>query len=176
MTIPIRLALEDILSEAVLRRCWGEFGERFEVGPVHSRGGWGYLKKRLPAFQNAASFGPILLLTDLDAHPCVAALRADWDEFRRFAGFRRQQLNRDIESIPDPKHQLLRLVAESRNRELRYRLVHQSRQELRQGPDYNGALIDFVVGRWNPQRARQLADSLDRMLLALERFGATWRG
>ena len=52
--IPIRIAVEDSLSEAVLRRALAKRPVRYEIGAVYSRGGFGYLKKKAVAFNNAA--------------------------------------------------------------------------------------------------------------------------
>ena len=45
VSIPIRMAVEDSLSEAVLRRVLAERPARYEIGAVYSRGGSGYLKR-----------------------------------------------------------------------------------------------------------------------------------
>ena len=52
--IPIRIAVEDGLSEAVLRRALAKRPVRYAIGAVYSHGGFGYLKKKAGAFNNAA--------------------------------------------------------------------------------------------------------------------------
>lgn len=57
-SIPIRMAVEDALSEAVLRRALANRPVRYEIGAVYSQGGFGYLKKKAVAFNNAAKACP----------------------------------------------------------------------------------------------------------------------
>src|SRR5580658_879547 len=76
--IPINLATEDELSEAVLRRLLG-FAERgYEIGIVYRRGGFGYLRRTVRGWNRAAPGIPFMVLTDLDHHPCPRALIDDW--------------------------------------------------------------------------------------------------
>lgn len=74
--IPIYLAVEDDLSEVLLRRLLQE-RPVFAVGPVFKRNGFGYLRKNTPAFNNMARVSPVLLLTDLDRHNCAPGLIRD---------------------------------------------------------------------------------------------------
>lgn len=77
-SIPIRMAVEDALSEVVLRRALASRPVRYEIGAVYSRGGFGYLKKQTVAFNNAARACPFVLLTDLDQHGCPPDLVRTW--------------------------------------------------------------------------------------------------
>ena len=45
-SVPIRMAVEDVLSETVLRRALADREVQYEIGAVHRGGGFGYLKKR----------------------------------------------------------------------------------------------------------------------------------
>ena len=56
--IPIHLAVEDDLSESILRRVLRERPADYAVGPVFKRGGFGFLKKQSPAFNNMAKACP----------------------------------------------------------------------------------------------------------------------
>jgi hypothetical protein len=76
--IPINLAVEDELSEAVLRRLVRRAGKDYHIGACYSRGGFGYLKRVVPGWNRAARSRPFLVLTDLDRRPCASSLIEDW--------------------------------------------------------------------------------------------------
>jgi len=76
--VPIMLAVEDELSEHLLRTLLVQTKRNFWVGDVYGKKGAGYLKQRLPAFNNAAKGIGFLLLTDLDNAACVPELIQTW--------------------------------------------------------------------------------------------------
>lgn len=152
----------------MLRRLLSERPVPYAVGPVFKQGGFGYLKKQSPAFNNLAKACPVLLLTDLDQRPCAPALLDEWlkhprhpdfllrvavreveawllacdTELRRFLGIRRDVHFPAPEVLPDPKAELLKLAADSPRRELREAIVRRDTGgNLRQGPAYNSTLL-----------------------------------
>jgi hypothetical protein len=76
--ILIHLAVEDELSEHLLRASLAQTGRPFLVGAVYGRRGNEYLKRMLRAFKNAARGSAHLVMTDLDKRPCVPELIEDW--------------------------------------------------------------------------------------------------
>lgn len=74
--IPIYLAVEDELSEWVIRRVLKERRADYAIGAAFGCRGFGYLKKRAKAFNNAAKGCRFLLLTDLDYYACPPELIA----------------------------------------------------------------------------------------------------
>ncbi|MCX6901909.1 MAG: hypothetical protein NTW03_00195, partial [Verrucomicrobia bacterium] len=76
--VPINLAVEDELSEQMLRVLLRECGRAYEIGAVYRKGGYGYLRSKLSGFNNAAKGMPYLVLTDLDQRPCPTDLIEDW--------------------------------------------------------------------------------------------------
>lgn len=76
--IPINLAVEDALSEAVIKEMLNQYKRPFLVGSCLTRGGYGYLKKILPGLNHAAKGVPYLVLTDLDDAECPLALISNW--------------------------------------------------------------------------------------------------
>jgi hypothetical protein len=76
--VPINLAVEDVLSEQVLRALLQQCGRDYEVGAVYRKGGFGYLRTKLAGFNNAAKGMPYLILTDLDSRPCPTDLIETW--------------------------------------------------------------------------------------------------
>ena len=202
-SVPIRMAVEDALSETVLRRALADREVQYEIGAVHSGGGFGYLKKRALAFNNAAKAGPFLLLTDLDQHNCPPELVKMWlsgrpkHEFFLFRVAVREVeswLLGDIarlttflhvksapaipapEALPDPKQELLRLAVRSRVRQVRDSMVWRDVDSGRlfQGPDYNGTLAHFVTNLWDIPTSRQACPSLQRLFAALLQLEAKW--
>ena len=79
MTIPVNLATEDELSEAVLRRLLDHADRGYAVGTAYGRRGFGYLRwGTIAGWNRAARFVPFVVLTDLDLRPCPAELIDDW--------------------------------------------------------------------------------------------------
>lgn len=198
-SIPIRMAVEDALSETVLRRVLDERLARYEIGAVYSRGGYGYLKRQTGAFNNAAKAYPFLLLTDLDQYDCPPDLVTSWlsgqpkhnsflfrvavreveswllADMARLAPFLHLRNTPAIsapESLTDPKQELLRLSLGSRVRRVREALVWRDSEsgQLHQGPDYNGTLAPFVMKHWDISAARSVCPSLERLFAALQRL------
>lgn len=191
--IPIYLAVEDDLSEWMLRRILRERPVRYGVGPVFRQGGFGYLKKMTPAFNNMAKACPVLLLTDLDTRPCPPELLGEWlqhpkhpdfllrvavreveawllastEEFGKFLGIRRALDFSDPETLADPKNELLKLAEASPRRELRESITRREGSNLRQGPAYNSTLAAFLDRQWNLKVASAKCPSLTRTLAAL---------
>ena len=195
--VHIRMAVEDALSETVLRRALADRPVRYEIGAVYSRGGFGYLRKQAGAFNNAAKAGPFLLLTDLDQHSCPPELVTTWlsgkpkhDFFlfrvavreveswllgdmvrlKSFLHLSNTSAMPAPETLPDPKQELLRLALRSRVRRMREGLVwrDESSGRLSQGPDYNGTLAHFVAKQWDISTARRACPSLERLFAALQ--------
>ncbi len=195
-SVPIRLAVEDALSEAVLRRVLADRPVRYEVGAVYSRGGSGYLRRQTPAFNNAAKAGPFILLTDLDRHECPSELVTTWlagrtkhhsflfrvavreveswllgdmARLRLFLHLKTASVVTPPEDLLDPKQVLLRLSLGCRVRRVRDAIVWRDSKSGRlfQGPDYNGTLAEFVAKYWSPPAARSTCPSLERLFSAL---------
>lgn len=192
--IPIYLAVEDDLSEWVLRRILSDRPVDYAVGPVFKRGGFGYLKKKAPALNKLATSCPVLLLTDLDDQPCPAGLLEEWldqprqrdfllrvavreveawliaseEELGRFFGIRRRLSMEDPEMLGDPKAELLKVASSSPRRQVREAIVRRSRNgNLLQGPAYNSTLADFVMNHWNVEASQTRSRSLAKVLDAL---------
>lgn len=76
--IPITLAVEDELSEHLLRALLAQTNRDYLVGAVYGKRGNNFLKQKLSAFNNAAKGSACFCLTDLDSHPCAPALIEEW--------------------------------------------------------------------------------------------------
>ena len=193
---PINLAVEDDLSEAVLRKI---LQARYDIGNCYKRGGFGYLKKNIRGFNNASKGMPFLVLTDLDSRECAPALIKGWlpvpinhnllfrvavreveswvladrDRFAKFLGIRKTLVPVNVDAIDDPKECLINLARRSK-RNLREDIVPTKGSTAKQGPDYNGRLVSFVSEFWNPREAMHNSPSLERTIRAVENFQPEW--
>ena len=199
--IPIHLAVEDDLSESLLRRVLKD-RRAYAVGPVFKRNGFGYLRKNTTAFNNMARVSPVLLLTDLDRQECAPGLIREWlpcprhsdflfrvavreieawvlaadKPFAGFLGIRKAISYPRPEELPDPKLELLKLAANWAKRDIRDGLVRRDPAgNLKQGPAYNSTLAAFIDSGWDPAVAAGKCSSFQKLLTALATLEADWR-
>jgi hypothetical protein len=198
--IPIILAVEDLLSETVLRRILQSSSQPYAIGPTYGLSGFGYLKKRIMGFNNAAKGTPFFVLTDLDNGECAPKLISEWfsvpihenlifrvavreveswlmadaEGFSSFLGIPRGKIPRNIDDIADPKETLIRLASHSRRRKLRDAIVPRTNSTAKQGPDYNGVLSQFVDNHWNIREAGNQSPSLHKALRSIDQFSPSW--
>lgn len=185
----------------MLRRLLGERPVAYAIGAVFKQGGFGYLKKQSPAFNNMTKACPVLLLTDLDQRPCAQELLDEWLkhprhpdfllrvavreveawllacdlELRGFLGIRRELHFSAPEVLADPKAELLKVAADSPRRELREAIVRRDTGgNLRQGPAYNSTLARFIDQKWQSKTASAKCPSLGRMISALSALETDW--
>lgn len=195
-SIYISLAVEDDLSEIVLRKILAQSQRNYCVTRCLKRGGRGYLKKKIQYFNKAAQGHSFLLLTDLDQIKCPPILIQQWlptrrhpnllfrvvvreveawiladrQSFARFLGISLEHLPHQVETLPDPKQYLINLTKKCRKKELREGIVPKLKSTAKQGPAYNALLSDFVQNTWNVQTAQAHSPSLQRTLKALKEF------
>jgi hypothetical protein len=198
--IPINLAVEDLLSEVVLRTILHQSKRPYQVGVCYCKRGYGYLKKTIQGFNNAAKGTPYLVLTDLDRAECPLRLIEEWlpcpkhpnllfriavreveawlladrEAFAKFIGVRKELIPQAVDAIDDPKRTLINLVSRSRNRELREAIVPRPNSTAKVGPDYNGQLIPFVENHWKVEAAMCNSASLQRAVNAVTVFEPIW--
>ena len=185
----------------MLRRLLGERPVAYAIGAVFKQGGFGYLKRQSPAFNNMAKACPVLLLTDLDQRPCAQELLDEWLkhprhpdfllrvavreveawllacdlELRGFLGIRRELHVSAPDGLADPKAELLTVAADSPRRELREAIVRRDTGgNLRQGPAYNSTLARFIDQKWQSETASAKCPSLGRMTSALSALETDW--
>lgn len=194
--IPVNLAVEDDLSESVLRVMLRQLPRQYAVGTCFSRGGFGYLRKTIHGFNNAAKGTPFLVLTDLDVAECPPALIQEWlrqprhpnlllriavreveswlladrEAFAKFLGICASLIPDNADGIADSKRFLIRLARKSPFQGLRRDIAPPRGSSREQGPDYNGRLSWFVWNRWKARRAKTHSQSLRRTVARLSRF------
>lgn len=197
---PVNLAVEDELSEAALRKLLAQSRPGFAIGFVYRRGGFGYLRRTIAGFNQAAVGTPSVVLTDLDRGLCAPALISEWLPQPRhpnlvfrvavrsveawlmgdraglagFLGIAERLVPRDVDGLKDPKAALIRLATHSKRRDRRDAIVPREGSTARIGPDYNGCLSQFVTENWQPGQAADSSPSLKRALNRLRDFRPVW--
>lgn len=199
--IPINLAVEDAISEAVLRRILANCGGPWAIGIVYGRGGVGYLRKMTQGFNSAAHGTPFVVLADLDRANCAPQVVSEWlpngahqnlilrfavreveawvmsdtDSFGRFLGVGLSTIPSAVETLQDPKQELVRVARRSRNKEIVADLVPRIGSTASVGRNYNARVVQYVQTQWDPSAGRHNCDSLNRAMVALERFAPKWK-
>jgi len=194
MAMPVVLATEDALSEAVGLRLLGEHEIFVRNAPMMLRkGGFGYLRSRMDSWKQMAQRQMVMLLTDLDRVACPILLLEDWlgknqvrpenlifriaereveswlladhEAFTQLMG-KKAKLPEAPDALPDPKQFLLE-QAKKASRDIREDLVSETGAMARQGLGYNARLVAWVKAEWCPQRAADRSPSLARARRAL---------
>ncbi len=199
-SIPINLAVEDDLSEVVLRTIIERSNREYHIGTAYGRTGFGYLRKTVAGWNAAARGIPFILLTDLDHYQCPPELIADWLKVPVHSNLIFRVAVREVESwlladptnlakylavsvrlvpaacdyIGDPKASLVALARRSRSSDIRSRIVPRTGSTATQGPDYNACLAGFVQTSWDLRSACTNSDSLRRAVERVVSFEPVW--
>lgn len=198
--IPVNLAIEDALSEAVLRRLLDNVDRGYAIGTAYGRNGYGYLRRTIHGWNRAARGVPFVVLTDLDTHLCPPALIREWLTEPRSANLLLRVAVREVESwlladrinlagflnisvkkipiavdsLSDPKAVLVDLARNSRSGVVRSGIAPRKGSTAKQGADYNVLLSTFVRSSWDIGAARLNSPSLARTVERLRTFTPTW--
>lgn len=194
--ISIHIAVEDRLSEAVLRTLLRQSGRPYYVGTVYGGRGFGDLKRMARGFNLASAYTPFVLLADLDSADCPpvildawlshpkhpnfifrvavreveAWVLADRGAFAKFCGIPASAVTNRPDDLTNPKAELIRLAGRSRYRLVREDLCPPSGSTRVQGPGYNARLVEFVASKWMAERAAVHSPSLARSLTRIREF------
>ena len=188
--LPLTLATEDELSEAIALRILADF-PTILIGSSLRQGGNGYLRSRMRSFCEIAHHSPVLIVTDLDTYVCPSTLCADWlrrlprppallmrvavreieswllaDHVAMFALLGKavgRRLPDQPDMLTDPKNFLLDL-AKNAPKSVRAALRAEPGAIARQGLGYNRQLCEIVRSFWRPERAAKRSPSLQRAL------------
>jgi hypothetical protein len=197
--ISITVAVEDALSEQVARRLLIESGKPFHVSAIIERGGFGYLKTKIPHINLSAKKLPFFVLTDLDNGVCASGLVQTWlpvsqspnlifrvavreveawllgdrVNFAAFFGISVDKCPVAPETLIDPKQTVVQLAAKAGKADIRKRVVPKAKSTAKQGPDYNACLSEFVASQWSPSEAALTCPSLAKCRLRLAEFAPT---
>lgn len=193
------LAVEDELTERVVKTVIGKCGLDVEIVNTFGNQGNGYLRRGIRGFNEASRYTPFVVVTDLDDVECPPALVTNW-----FAGIRKRNslsfnvavreveawlmadrarfashfsinpdyIPRNPEMEPDPKSSLIQAVRKSRVRAYRDSIVPAKGSIAQIGPDYNGALGEYVEESWRPTSASERSPSLHRLVERLSEIAS----
>lgn len=192
--MPLVVATEDELSEAVMLRLLAEQPVMTEVPPMLlGKQGFGYLRSRMDKWREMANHRVVIVLTDLDRVACPVILLEDWLGAGRRCpeNLLLRVAEREVESwlladhealkrligmnvnpppspdeLPDPKQHLLRL-AQKAPRAVKEDLIAQKGAVASQGIGYNRRLVSWIQNEWCPERAAERSPSLLRARNAL---------
>ncbi|OQY28497.1 MAG: hypothetical protein B6244_07030 [Candidatus Cloacimonetes bacterium 4572_55] len=192
----INLVVEDRLQEEALKKILGSILPKYHIPRVFCKNGRGYIKKKLESFNQASSITPYLVLTDLDRNPCAPDLIKKWvtdfalhpnlifrvavrevetwlladrKNFANFLGVSKDKILREIESEKFPKQLIVRLAKKSKKRLIREKIVPRCKY-VKVGPEYNSALVEFILTKWDYKVAAEASNSLSKLILSLRRF------
>ena len=195
-SIPVNLAVEDDLSEVVLRTMLHKSGRQYAVGFCYGRSGFGYLKRKIAGFNNAAKGTPFLVLTDLDKKECAPLLIQEWLQvpkhpnllfriavrsveswlladrasFASFLGVQKNSIPSRPDELEDPKRYLIDITRRSRKKKLHDAVIPARGSTAKIGPDYNTTLIKFTERYWNIEEATKHSPSLLSAFNAIKTF------
>jgi hypothetical protein len=198
--IPVDIAVEDALSETVVRRLLAYADRGYAVGVAYGRRGYGYLRGTIRGWNRAARGKPFIVLTDLDRHPCPTALIQEWlpepqspnlllriavreveawlladrANLAKYLSISPTRMPVEPDSLNDTKASLVDLAARSRSREVRTGIAPKRGSTAKQGPDYNASLSDFARSKWDIDAAQESSPSLARTVVRLETFTPVW--
>jgi hypothetical protein len=198
--IPVNIAVEDDLSEVVLRKLLFSSEQTYTIGTCYCQGGYGYLKRLVGGINRAVKGTPFIVLTDLDKANCPLALIEEWvhgvrnknlilrvavreveswllaDRYSiaKYLGLNMSLIPLNPENLEDPKATLISLAKKSHYNQIRKDIVPQNGSTSKQGRNYNGRLSQFVKAVWSPNDASKSSNSLKKMINILENFQPTW--
>jgi hypothetical protein len=198
--VPITLAFEDALSEALAEKVLADVGGPLRIGSRLPGQGAGRLRKMVGNLNAAASRAmPVLLLTDLDQASCAPALIRAWlahgkspdlifrvavreaeawvladsERFARFLGVGENRIPADPEALADPKRTLLALVRTCKRGSLKREMLPAKGAMSPMGLGYNSLLCGFVRSEWRSSEASLRSASLRRTRLRIAELAAS---
>jgi hypothetical protein len=102
-------------------------------------------------------------------------LLADRERIAGFLGVPVGYVEKNPETLDDPKRAIISLVARSRIKRLKAEMLPRPGSYRDVGPAYNSRLIQFVMNHrsgWRPEVAAQSSESLRRAIACLRRLAA----
>lgn len=175
----------------------------FDESQVIVTGGCDPFWKKAPKYNRAAKvYGYVLGLTDLDRHPCPAALTeeklceplhpnfllriqvraieswllADEEAWVKCLRVAPKHVPRAPDDLADPKRELMNLLRKSRRAEIQRDVVLEPGRIGEKGPGISPSVREFISEHWDADRAAQRSPSLARALRALRQAAANAAG
>lgn len=176
-----------------MRKLLEKYRRDINVMAVLGQRGNSYIRKKINVFNNAPTYTPHFILTDLDNQACApeliqawlaqaptknclfriaereveAWLLADTKNFARFIGFPENRIRKPTDLISDPKRFIINAARQSKNRAVKDMIPL---GVAHQGPGYNTIMHEFINKRWNPKMAAKNNRSLAKTITRLKEF------
>ena len=188
----VNMLVEGTLDEEVARRILSH--TQHTPGVCYGKRGYGYIKEKLPGFNQAAQSVCYLALVDFmdTGHNCPSEAVAQWlpnprprmifrlvvreleswlladrDGLATFLHIRTAAISSNPEQLTDPKREIVNLARRSRSSAIRSAFVPENGSTAQVGRLYQSSMLDFIQTQWNISQARTAAPSLDRCILRL---------
>lgn len=184
------LAVEDVLSEVVIRRLLSTFALGIAPSVVIGLKGNSYLKAKAKDLNRTAASVPVMMLTDLDeSYPCPSALIRDWigdgpchmtlrvavheveswliadrEHFAAMLAVPAHRLPQLSDRVTNPKQYIVNLARRSRRSAVREEFVPAAGSTASVGPGFTPSLTAFASTQWSPNHAAMQSDSLRRAI------------
>jgi hypothetical protein len=182
-------AVEDAVSEALVRRLIAEVRPDLTLHQVMRKNGKGYIRSKARALNRTAHSVPVFILVDQDRYdPCPADLireilpvphgprllfrvavmeaeswlLADANHLATFLGVSRGHMPAAPDEVSQPKEMIVALAARSQTRAIRDDLVPRPGDLRKVGAAYNPRLISFIENEWDVNAAAAVSPSLRR--------------
>lgn len=188
------VAVEDVVSEAVVRRLVSVVRPDLHISAVIRRNGKTYIQQRIRELNRTAQTVPVFVVVDLDKPvPCPADVIRSWlptraqkllfrvavmeieswvladrTSFADFFSVPVERIPTDPDALPKPKELIVSIVRKSRRREIREDMVPSPGDSRAVGPAFNAWLTAFVTGSWNPRVAANSSPSLQAAIERLQ--------
>jgi len=191
----INFLVEGLIDEAVAIKLTLLVGH--EPGDCYGRRGFGYIKKKIGAFNLSAQGSSYLALVDfmdtsLDCSPQVISqwlpnrnsgmifrvvvreveswLLADTESIAEFLHVRKSAIPTNVENLVDPKQALINIARKSRKKEVRESLAPANNTTAQEGILYNDEMTRFVKEFWDAGKASINSPSLEKCIVRLSEF------
>jgi hypothetical protein len=196
MPIYITIAFEDAIHEYIIMKIMNRFSGKYTVDSIRNGRGYGQLIKNMTIFNNVANHKPYFVLTDLDKAECAPALRDKWlphgpsrgmifrvavreaeswllahrEAISEFLGVSATKIPLNVDTIEDPKIFLVNLARKSKRKSIKFGIPPKQGSTALIGPEYNSLITQWIYDHWSPSVARTRSQSLDKAIIALEKF------
>jgi len=186
---------EDALTWAVIQKLLVQYPEHFQIQGNIPCGGFGRIRKKIKAYNNAAKNNYFFIITDLDDDECAPTLLKEWlpegpnqkmlfrvavreieawlladrENFAKFIGVSKDLITMKPDDISDPKNEIISLVRRKSRRSLRNDIVPVNQHD-QHGFGYNAQLGDFVNNHWDITNASKYSPSLEKAVKALQKL------
>lgn len=183
----ISIATEDILTEEAMTKIIAS-KPKFNIRHRLGRQGCGYLTSNLPKFNAIANSHYVLLILDLDNRNSSNEYRSELEEqinnradkfkivipvreieswfladregLSNFLCISKDKIDRDPESLLDPKEKIINLAKQSRDSNIKKGIPPKNGAAAKVGLSYNTLLTTYIREHWNINRAIELSASL----------------